>query len=221
MEIYIKPTGGGKRIRIPMLPEKISMKIEGKTQSYDVISLGKVKIPKGKDLHVISWSAKFPASQRKGASYMHGWKSPKKLQSQMDTWASGNTKLTVMCTGTSINRRCRIDSFEGEWTGIGDFDYTVQFSEARDIKIKTTDEAGISTAESVRPASASTDTQAQPGEGAAATSTYTVKSGDTLWRIATQKLGSGSRYMEIFNLNTDKLTNPDNIDVGQVLTLPS
>lgn len=51
--------------------------------------------------------------------------------------------------------------------------------------------------------------------------TYTVKSGDCLWNIAKKYLGDGSRYNEIYNLNKDKITNPNLIYAGQVLTLPS
>lgn len=50
---------------------------------------------------------------------------------------------------------------------------------------------------------------------------YTVKSGDTLSKIAKQLFGAANRYMEIFNLNTDILKNPDLIKVGQKLKLPN
>jgi nucleoid-associated protein YgaU len=50
--------------------------------------------------------------------------------------------------------------------------------------------------------------------------TYTVKSGDTLSRIAKEHLGNANDYMEIFNLNKDQLSNPDLIKPGQVLRLP-
>ena len=52
-------------------------------------------------------------------------------------------------------------------------------------------------------------------------SAYTVKSGDCLWNIAKKYLGDGSRYNEIYELNKDKITNPNLIYPGQVLTLPS
>jgi nucleoid-associated protein YgaU len=57
-------------------------------------------------------------------------------------------------------------------------------------------------------------------EPAAEQKTYTVKSGDTLSKIAKEHLGDANAYMKIFDLNKDQLTNPDVIKPGQVLRLP-
>ena len=54
----------------------------------------------------------------------------------------------------------------------------------------------------------------------AAETTYEVKAGDTLSKIARATLGDGNAYMDIFNANTDKLTDPDKIKPGQVLKIP-
>ena len=50
---------------------------------------------------------------------------------------------------------------------------------------------------------------------------HTVVAGDTLSKIAKAYLGDAGRYMEIFNANTDTLSNPDQIKVGQTLNLPA
>lgn len=50
--------------------------------------------------------------------------------------------------------------------------------------------------------------------------TYTVKSGDTLSKIAKEHLGHANAYMQIFEANRDQLSNPDQIKPGQVLKLP-
>lgn len=55
----------------------------------------------------------------------------------------------------------------------------------------------------------------------AAPSTYTVKAGDTLSKIAQHALGNAGAYMEIFNANRDQLADPDKIKPGQVLKLPT
>ncbi|WP_024735959.1 LysM peptidoglycan-binding domain-containing protein [Enterocloster asparagiformis] len=50
---------------------------------------------------------------------------------------------------------------------------------------------------------------------------YTVVSGDSLWKIAKQLLGNGNRWQELYDLNRDKISNPNLIRPGQVLTIPS
>jgi nucleoid-associated protein YgaU len=51
--------------------------------------------------------------------------------------------------------------------------------------------------------------------------TYTVKSGDTLSKIAREHLGDANDYMKIFNANKDQLSDPDKIKPGQVLKIPA
>ncbi len=50
---------------------------------------------------------------------------------------------------------------------------------------------------------------------------YTVQSGDSLSKIAKHVYGDANAYHQIFNANTDKLDDPDKIQVGQQLTLPA
>ena len=51
-------------------------------------------------------------------------------------------------------------------------------------------------------------------------SSYTVKSGDTLSKIAKEQYGDANAYMKIFNANKDQLSDPDQIKPGQVLAIP-
>ena len=51
--------------------------------------------------------------------------------------------------------------------------------------------------------------------------TYTVAAGDSLSKIAKQFYGNANDYMKIFNANKDKLTDPNNIKVGQQLVIPN
>jgi nucleoid-associated protein YgaU len=50
---------------------------------------------------------------------------------------------------------------------------------------------------------------------------YTVKAGDTLSKIAKEHLGNANDYMRIFEANRDQLSDPDKIKVGQVLKIPA
>ena len=61
----------------------------------------------------------------------------------------------------------------------------------------------------------------QPTSGAD-TNTYTVVSGDSLSKIAKNHYGDGTKWHQIYEANKDLIgNNPDLIEVGQVLTLPS
>jgi LysM domain len=51
--------------------------------------------------------------------------------------------------------------------------------------------------------------------------TYTVKAGDTLSKIAKEHLGDANAYMKIFEANKDQLNDPDKIKPGQVLKIPT
>jgi len=64
------------------------------------------------------------------------------------------------------------------------------------------------------------DIKIDPNAKAQAT-TYTVKAGDTLSKIAKTHLGDANAYMKIFEANKDQLTDPDKIKPGQVLKIPT
>jgi len=90
-------------------------------------------------------------------------------------------------------------------------------------------EAEPEVADSVTPTTAPTEgTEGAEAEEPTVTSegdsgdstTYTVVSGDTLWKIASKFYGEGSQYMRIFEANKDKLENPDRIFPGQELVIP-
>lgn len=50
---------------------------------------------------------------------------------------------------------------------------------------------------------------------------YTVRQGDSLWSIAQRELGAGTRWQAIYDANRPLLSDPNRIQIGQVLTLPA
>ena len=50
--------------------------------------------------------------------------------------------------------------------------------------------------------------------------TYTVKSGDSLSKIAKAQYGDASQWKRIYEANRDKIKNPDLIHPGQEFTIP-
>lgn len=49
---------------------------------------------------------------------------------------------------------------------------------------------------------------------------YVVEKGDSLWKIAVNEYGDGFRWVDIWQANEDKISNPDLIFSGTELILP-
>lgn len=59
-----------------------------------------------------------------------------------------------------------------------------------------------------------------PQEPAGIPDTYTVQPGDTLSKIARTVFGDISRWKEIYNANTNRMDNENDLHPGQVITIP-
>lgn len=70
--------------------------------------------------------------------------------------------------------------------------------------------------------SGSTSTAPAPADTtpSAAQRTYTVKSGDTLSKIAKREYGDANQWHKIYEANKDVIKNPDLIYPGQTFKLP-
>ena len=105
MDIYITEKESGTRIALSMLPEKVKRKASTKFQSYDIINIGEVKLPRGTKLLTFSWDGTFPGSGRKSYGFIksHFWMEPKELEAIFDQWRTDGTILILMVTETFIN----------------------------------------------------------------------------------------------------------------------
>lgn len=79
----------------------------------------------------------------------------------------------------------------------------------------TGEEAGTSTTPATPVATPVTTPVATAG------GTYTVKSGDCLWSISQQFYGTGTKWTVIYKANTAIIKNADDIQIGQILTIPA
>lgn len=76
----------------------------------------------------------------------------------------------------------------------------------------------------VQSGGASTAPEAQPAdvssEASTSTRSYTVKSGDTLSKIAQREYGNAGDWRKIYEANKDTIKNPDLIYPGQTFIIP-
>ncbi len=52
------------------------------------------------------------------------------------------------------------------------------------------------------------------------TKEYTIQKNDSLWSIAQRELGSGHRWKYLYEINKDRIQNPNKLKAGQVIIIP-
>jgi len=52
------------------------------------------------------------------------------------------------------------------------------------------------------------------------TKEYTIQKNDSLWKIAKEELGSGHRWKYLYELNKDRIKNPNKLKAGQKIIIP-
>lgn len=202
MNIKLIPVGNGSKFTFPALPEKIQAKYGAKYQSFDIISQGAVKVPKGTDVAEFSWDGVFfgKSKRREPIVKKNSWKEPNECVKVLNDFMKNETVLNLIVTETWINVDVTISSFQPRPAGAyGNVEYSITFVQKKPLQIYTTNELQIAKfVKKTKPRNDSGDTS---GGG----STYTVVSGDTLWGIATKKLGSGSKWTSIYDANASTI----------------
>jgi LysM repeat protein len=113
--------------------------------------------------------------------------------------------------------KCTIEEFTDEDNTDNGFDKVISVTfkkyldySTKTVKLVTDKKTNKTTATTVKARDTSSKTTP---------STYTVKPGDYLILICKKELGDGSKWKEVYNLNKDKIKNPNLIYPGQVLKL--
>lgn len=210
MEIYLTDTVTGVKKQFPMLPNEIKTSAAGRFQEYDIMSLGEVQIPLGDKLTRFSWEGILPGKARQDEPYVQQWIDPMEMQSFWSIIRNSNHKAKLMVTDSPINHAVYLVEYTSVMSGaMGDYSYQIEFIVARNLIVEIEGKEGKKTETAAKKATDRPDTKKD--------NTYVVKAGDTLYRIAQQKLGDGNKHKELAKLNGIK--NPNLIRVGQVLKL--
>ncbi|MCM1245491.1 MAG: LysM peptidoglycan-binding domain-containing protein [Roseburia sp.] len=186
MRISLTPAKGEKFV-FSLLPETVRARYGVKSQSFDIISKGTIKVPKGTEVPEVSWEGEFFGGSRKNLAGVDtdNWKEPNSCVKILRNWMNDKTELTLIISGTWINMDVKIVSFESKaHGGYGDISYSIVFERIRDLKIYNTKESDVGKKKKTKPRAKKKSGNTDSGGGAG---TYTVRSGDTLCRIARKK----------------------------------
>jgi hypothetical protein len=194
---------GDKEIFLPENPESVKVASPSRNVTLDVGGeLGETTITKIPGLKTISFSAEFPHDTAPITPYNY-------VQLIEQFKANGPCRFVV--TDTSINFMVTIEDFNYEHRGgaVGTIFYDISLKEYKEAKARKVEiKDGVAVMENT-----SSRIDDRPKENS-----YKVIEGDSLWKVAKIKLGDGSRYLELAELNN--ISPKYYLEPGLMLALP-
>jgi nucleoid-associated protein YgaU len=204
---------GDDRVRFPVNPETISVSSPFGYEDIEIASFGETTVIGERKQREFQFSSFFPRDYSPIYCEYADIPPPQDIVNTVEKLRSNRKPVRFIITGTDVSYRCTIRefSYEPERAGSpGDIYFTITLKEHRDREVRVIKENKVA-AKPKRPAS-------KPP----APKTYTVKSGDCLWKIAARFYGSGAKWRTIYNANKKVVgKNPNLIYPGQKLVIPN
>lgn len=220
MDFYFIDPSGGPTLHLPVNPEEVTVRRERNSEIINLLNLGEVEFTNGEKLTEISFSSFFP---REYDSYVNistgdpetsGLPDPEEAIRLLDSWVVGagasvynDRPVRFLVAGTSINLLVLVAQLTWRYVGgePGDIYYDIALRTWREVKIRTSPEAPAATRPDLKPVP----------------KVYTVRAGDSLYKIAKMELGSGSKWKTIYDLNAKTIgPDPNKLAAGTKLVMP-
>ncbi|GGH28563.1 LysM peptidoglycan-binding domain-containing protein [Paenibacillus segetis] len=218
MEIHLIDSEG-KDFYFPVNPEEVKISRGKGYETVNILSLGEFDFINGEKVKEITFSSFFPLVHDEGYCKYKQIPNPKDAMNQLTQIMNSKTPVRLIIvgpTGNVINALVMIATHDSTFRGgePGDIYFDLTARTWRKPKIHA--KAGAdSSKEKGGTTTSRPDTKNTP-------KTYTVKSGDSLSKIAKLELGDSSKWQAIYSLNKAIIgPNSNLIKPGQKLVLPS
>lgn len=214
---------------LPITPGKLKIKVNGQNKTINLINGEEVNVLNPPGLTDISFDAVFPWTRYPFAQYGRRFRDPEYYLNLLEELKTSKHPFRFIVIRESPSGGSFFDTNMS--VSLEDYSINEDAKEGMDvpvtINLKQYLHYGTQRVTIKEPVSAASSDTAEvtmeterDASSAPKVNTYTVQSGDSLCNIAKRFLGDGSRYTEIYNLNRDKISNPNRISAGQVLTMP-
>lgn len=201
-----------ERLRLPVLPEEFSVGVGSKNESIDVADLGEITVKQNRPAMVFVFKSIFPEEGFPGVEY-ESFPTPESCIDTLLSWKESNYPVHFIVTGTQINTFVTIENLDYKEVGgdVGTLHYSIILKEYRPVKIRQVKVNTTTKQATVSKEKERTDNRVKQNS-------YTVTSGDYLFKIAKKTLGDPNRWTEIAKLNNIKA--PHTIYPNQQLKIP-
>ncbi|MBD3917634.1 LysM peptidoglycan-binding domain-containing protein [Paenibacillus sp. PR3] len=206
---------------LPVLPAEIGVSVSGDGGEHEVQGGGKINVIKNRGLKEYSIESFFPRKPSLFIPIVQPYVktefllSPKRYVESIMRWWESRWPIRFVYVGSTmqINTPVSIESFEWRESGgtPGDIEYKLKLKEYR-----------FYSAQQVKVENNTVKKSAEKRvDDRVPASTYTVVSGDSLWKIAQRALGDGGRWREIQALNGITDAQTKSLKIGTILKLPA
>jgi LysM repeat protein len=214
---------------LPILPSEITVTGKGDGTGQEVYGLGKINVIKSPALAEYAFEGIFPGQPYPSVTASIVFE-PMWYVRNIEKWRASKRPIRLVYVGSNsyqnaqnrtvseINSAVSIEQFDwSESAGeSGDIKFSLKLKEYRfyaATKVTVVDQTGATT--TVQKAESKRQNERQ------APKTYTIVSGDSLWKVSQKIYGNPDRWKEIQVLN--KLTDADlkRLKIGQVLKMPA
>lgn len=210
---------------MPITPSKVKADINNRNETVNLIDGSEILILKSPGLTDISFELTFPAVNYPFAngkvqkpSYYLSLLEKLKSKRRSFQWILSR----YMPNGEGIyhtNLTVGLESCQIVDDAKDGFDTTVS------VKLKQYRSYGTKTVKIELDASETTEVTIEADtretQNAPAEKYVTVMSGEALWNVAKKYTGRGDKYSEVYRLNSDKISDPNNVSGGTLLVMPT
>lgn len=211
-------------ILLPVTPEKMTLNIKNQNKTVILINEGEINLLKTPGLTGISFDLLLPNCEYPFSVYPEGFHPASWYLDYFEDFKVNRKTFRFifirnMPSGkllNGINMKVSLEDYSIKESYSEQFDFTVSVKllQYRDYRTKLSEILNVNGKEVVEKQSEREE------DHAPSASSYTVIKGDTLWGIAKRYYGDGALYTKITAANSEKISNPNLIFPGQVLTIP-
>lgn len=219
--MYLSFDNEKQAIQLPIVPPFVEVSESGTGKTYDISKLGEINVIKNPKLTEISFGSFFPATRSPLVSVANMFE-PAHYIDRIKEWRESKRPVHFVFVGSSVNINLFVSIEKFTWKevggAVGDIEYQLSlkkyiFYAAKKVTVVTRQIQGSPVTVLSAQAPPRADNRQVP-------KTYTLVSGDTLWKVAQKVLGDGSRYREIQKLNNITDAQLKTLQIGRVLKLP-
>jgi len=213
MDVYIKTKD--ETFHFPVNPFSISVNGGKKYDTFDILYQGEKDFPsKAKRIRELTLNTMFPAEYEPYCQY-RDIPTPQEAMNKIIAWSESEAIVRLIITDYGFNELVLIADYTEDESGEsqGDKYVTLHFR----VVQGSTDIVTIKKPQEKSPAPKLEYNRPKPPQE----KVYTVKPGDSLYKIAKQIYGNGSKYNLIYEANKNVIgKNPNLIYPGQKFVIP-